>query len=83
MWSLLLLLIRRVLVLSPFEGNADHLKEFRDPKNLLYNAITRSLGLSDTSQLIQYSCTDHGAVKVPSKRDPLPHLQQSTFKGGR
>ncbi|KAJ3595175.1 hypothetical protein NHX12_004479 [Muraenolepis orangiensis] len=41
----------------------DVVKEFRDPKGLLYNTISRSLGVNDLSQLIQYSCTDHGDVK--------------------
>ncbi|KAK0150638.1 putative ATP-dependent RNA helicase DHX30 [Merluccius polli] len=44
-------------------GNSHLLKEYRDPKGLLYNTISRSLGVNDLSQLIQYSCTDHGDVK--------------------
>ncbi|XP_044076509.1 ATP-dependent RNA helicase DHX30 isoform X2 [Siniperca chuatsi] len=39
------------------------LKEFPDPKGLLNNTISRSLGVSDLSQLIQYSCTEHAGVK--------------------
>uniref|UniRef100_A0A3P8S1Q8 ATP-dependent RNA helicase DHX30 n=1 Tax=Amphiprion percula TaxID=161767 RepID=A0A3P8S1Q8_AMPPE len=35
------------------------LKEFPDPKSLLHNTVSRSLGVSDLSQLIQYSCTEH------------------------
>ncbi|KAM4605323.1 ATP-dependent RNA helicase DHX30 [Polymixia lowei] len=44
-------------------GSPSLLKEFPEPKSLLNNAIARSLGVSDLSQLIQYSCTDHGDVK--------------------
>nr|XP_004542827.2 putative ATP-dependent RNA helicase DHX30 [Maylandia zebra] len=39
------------------------LKEFPDPKSLLHNTISRSLGVSDLSQLIQYSCMEHAGVK--------------------
>ncbi|XP_022062811.1 ATP-dependent RNA helicase DHX30 [Acanthochromis polyacanthus] len=39
------------------------LKEFPDPKSLLHNTVSRSLGVSDLSQLIQYSCTEHAGVK--------------------
>ncbi|KAK9538545.1 hypothetical protein VZT92_003708 [Zoarces viviparus] len=39
------------------------LKEFPDPKGLLNNTISRSLGVNDLSQLIQYSCTDSAGVK--------------------
>ncbi|XP_068460407.1 ATP-dependent RNA helicase DHX30 [Clinocottus analis] len=39
------------------------LKEFPDPKGLLNNTISRSLGVSDLSQLIQYSCTENAGVK--------------------
>ncbi|KAL1279714.1 hypothetical protein QQF64_014314 [Cirrhinus molitorella] len=45
--------------------NKDHpdlLREFPQPKNLLFATLSRSLGLSDLSQYIQYSCTD-GEVK--------------------
>ncbi|CAL8280233.1 unnamed protein product [Lota lota] len=45
------------------QSNVDLLKEFRDPKGLLNNIISRSLGVNDLSQLIQYNCTDHGDVK--------------------
>ncbi|XP_068587812.1 ATP-dependent RNA helicase DHX30 [Cebidichthys violaceus] len=41
----------------------DLLKEFPDPKGLLNNTISRSLGVNDLSQLIQYSCTDNAGVK--------------------
>lgn len=44
-------------------GPPDLLQEFPQPKNLLYATLSRSLGLSDLSQYIQYSCTD-GEVKV-------------------
>ncbi|XP_074544347.1 ATP-dependent RNA helicase DHX30 [Halichoeres trimaculatus] len=39
------------------------LKEFPDPKGILYRTISRSLGTNDISQFIQYSCTDYGRVK--------------------
>uniref|UniRef100_UPI0037E81DAC ATP-dependent RNA helicase DHX30 n=1 Tax=Semicossyphus pulcher TaxID=241346 RepID=UPI0037E81DAC len=39
------------------------LKEFPDPKSLLYNTISRSLGVNDLSKLIQYSCSEHASVK--------------------
>ncbi|KAM6948718.1 ATP-dependent RNA helicase DHX30 [Aplochiton taeniatus] len=45
------------------QGNTDLLKEFPDPKGLLNNTLSRSLGVSDPSQLIQYSCTETGDVK--------------------
>ncbi|KAM4552301.1 ATP-dependent RNA helicase DHX30 [Odontesthes bonariensis] len=43
--------------------NPDLLKEFPDPKNLLNNTISRSMGMSDPSQLIQYSCTENAGLK--------------------
>uniref|UniRef100_A0A1A8JQI5 DEAH (Asp-Glu-Ala-His) box polypeptide 30 n=1 Tax=Nothobranchius kuhntae TaxID=321403 RepID=A0A1A8JQI5_NOTKU len=43
------------------DGNL--LKEFPDPKNLLNGTISRSLGVNDLSQFIQYSCTEHAGVK--------------------
>ena len=45
-------------------GNPKLLKEFPEPKGLLNNAISRSLGVSDLSNLIQYHCTENGDVKV-------------------
>uniref|UniRef100_A0A7N6C252 RNA helicase n=1 Tax=Anabas testudineus TaxID=64144 RepID=A0A7N6C252_ANATE len=39
------------------------LEEFPEPKSLLNNTVSRSLGVSDVSQLIQYSCTEHAGVK--------------------
>ncbi|KAM3604387.1 uncharacterized protein V6R79_010386 [Siganus canaliculatus] len=39
------------------------LKEFPDPKGLLNNTLSRSLGISDPSHLIQYSGTEHTGVK--------------------
>ncbi|XP_070701441.1 ATP-dependent RNA helicase DHX30 [Pempheris klunzingeri] len=47
------------------QGNVSSnlLKEFPDPKSLLNNTISRSLGVSDLSQLIQYTCTDSAGVK--------------------
>ncbi|XP_054889642.1 ATP-dependent RNA helicase DHX30 [Poeciliopsis prolifica] len=44
-------------------GTPDLLKEFPDPKSLLNNTISRSLGVNDLSQLIQYTCTEHSGVK--------------------
>lgn len=44
-------------------GGSDLLKEFPHPKNLLHATVSKSLGLSDLSEYIQYSCTD-GEVKV-------------------
>lgn len=46
------------------------LNEFPDPKGLLNNAISRSLGVGDLSQYIQYSCTEHAGVKVGTKIIP-------------
>lgn len=46
------------------------LKEFPDPKGLLNNAISRSLGIGDLSQYVQYSCTEHAGVKVRTKTRP-------------
>ncbi|XP_057189902.1 ATP-dependent RNA helicase DHX30 [Triplophysa rosa] len=43
-------------------GGSDLLQEFPQPKNLLHATLSKSLGLSDLSQYIQYSCTD-GEVK--------------------
>lgn len=45
----------------------DLLKEFPEPKSLLNNTISRSLGVSDLSKLIQYNCTEHGNIKVRVK----------------
>ncbi|KAF3699413.1 putative ATP-dependent RNA helicase DHX30 [Channa argus] len=39
------------------------LEEFPEPKSLLNNTVSRSLGVSDLSQLIQYSCTEDAGVK--------------------
>ncbi|XP_053186597.1 ATP-dependent RNA helicase DHX30 [Scomber japonicus] len=39
------------------------MKEFPDPKNLLYSTISRSLGVGDVTQFIQYSCTEEAGVK--------------------
>ncbi|KAF7665938.1 hypothetical protein LDENG_00127400 [Lucifuga dentata] len=44
-------------------GSPNLLKEFPDPKSLLNNTISRSLGVNDLSQLIQYSCQDQAGVK--------------------
>ncbi|XP_072297700.1 ATP-dependent RNA helicase DHX30 [Eucyclogobius newberryi] len=43
--------------------NPSLLKDFPDSKSLLHNAISRSLGISDTSRLVQYSCSEHAGVK--------------------
>lgn len=47
-----------------FNPSVELLKEFPEPKSLLYKSISRSLGVSDMSKLIQYSCTEHAGVKV-------------------
>nr|XP_046264175.1 ATP-dependent RNA helicase DHX30 [Scatophagus argus] len=46
-------------------GNAGSklLKDFPDPKGLLNNTISRSLGVQDLSQYIQYTCTEDAGVK--------------------
>ncbi|XP_035994132.1 ATP-dependent RNA helicase DHX30 isoform X1 [Fundulus heteroclitus] len=44
-------------------GDPNLLKEFPDPKSLLNNTISRSLGVNDLTQLIQYSCIEHAGVK--------------------
>ncbi|KAG7214784.1 hypothetical protein INR49_010676 [Caranx melampygus] len=43
--------------------NANLLKEFPNPKTLLNNSISRSLGVSDLSHLIQYSYSEHEGLK--------------------
>ncbi|XP_023191635.1 putative ATP-dependent RNA helicase DHX30 isoform X1 [Xiphophorus maculatus] len=48
---------------KPGNGIPHLLKEFPDPKSLLNNTISRSLGVNDLSQLIQYTCTEHAGVK--------------------
>ncbi|XP_022613664.1 putative ATP-dependent RNA helicase DHX30 [Seriola dumerili] len=48
---------------SDFQTKRELLKEFPDPKTLLNNTISRSLGVSDLSHLIQYSYTEHVGVK--------------------
>lgn len=52
--------------------SADLLKEFPDPKGLLNNTISRSLGVGDLSELIQYSCTEHAGVKKVTVRLQWP-----------
>ncbi|XP_069013571.1 ATP-dependent RNA helicase DHX30 [Embiotoca jacksoni] len=44
-------------------GSSNLLNEFPDPKSLLNNTISRSLGVNDLSRLIHYSCTEHAGVK--------------------
>lgn len=46
------------------DSGPDLLKEFSNPKVLLNTTISRSLGVSELSQYIQYSCTEHAGVKV-------------------
>ncbi|XP_017278017.1 ATP-dependent RNA helicase DHX30 [Kryptolebias marmoratus] len=41
----------------------DLLKEIPDPKTFLNNTISRLMGVSNLSQLIQYSCTEQAGVK--------------------
>eukprot|EP00066_Takifugu_rubripes_P025167 XP_011614433.1 PREDICTED: putative ATP-dependent RNA helicase DHX30 [Takifugu rubripes] len=52
------------------QGNSfpDLLNEFPDPKGLLNNTISRSLGVGDLSQYVQYSCTEHAGVKKATVR---------------
>ncbi|XP_029971019.1 ATP-dependent RNA helicase DHX30 [Salarias fasciatus] len=44
-------------------GEASLLRQFPDPKGLLNNTVSRSLGVSDLSRFIQYSCTEQAGVK--------------------
>lgn len=44
-------------------ANPNLLRDFPDPKGLLNNTVSRSLGVNDLSELIQYSCTEHAGVK--------------------
>ncbi|XP_061694717.1 ATP-dependent RNA helicase DHX30 [Syngnathoides biaculeatus] len=53
---------------SPFQPkrgniNSDLLEEFPDPKCLLNSTIGRSLGVSDLSDIIQYTCTEEAGLK--------------------
>lgn len=50
------------------EAKVDLLKEFPDPKGLLNYTISRSLGVSDLSELIQYSYTERAGIKVRAWR---------------
>ncbi|KAM7400526.1 hypothetical protein PAMA_004964 [Pampus argenteus] len=50
------------------------LNEFPDPKSLLNNTISRSLGVSDVTQLIQYSCTEHEGVKKATVTVLRPYM---------
>ncbi|XP_061835289.1 ATP-dependent RNA helicase DHX30 isoform X2 [Nerophis lumbriciformis] len=43
--------------------NSNLLDDFPDPKGLLHNTVSRSLGVSDLSQFIQYTCTEEQGVK--------------------
>ncbi|XP_060900797.1 ATP-dependent RNA helicase DHX30 [Labrus mixtus] len=61
------------------------LKEFPDPKGLLNNIISRSLGVNDLSQFIQYSCSEHAGVKKavvtlqwPCKIEEVGHASKKT-----
>lgn len=48
---------------KPDSPNPNLLKEFPDSKSLLHNTISRSLGINDLSQFVQYNCTEHAGVK--------------------
>lgn len=61
----------------------DLLKEFPDPKGLLNNTISRSLGISDLSELIQYSCTERAGVKVRTRCVSYISRQSSATKPTR
>ncbi|KAM7379417.1 hypothetical protein PAMP_004968 [Pampus punctatissimus] len=50
------------------------LNEFPDPKGLLNNTISRSLGVSDVTQLIQYRCTEHEGVKKATVTVLRPYM---------
>uniref|UniRef100_A0A8C4I221 RNA helicase n=1 Tax=Dicentrarchus labrax TaxID=13489 RepID=A0A8C4I221_DICLA len=41
----------------------ESVEHFPDPKSLLHNTISRSVGTADLSRLIQYSCTEQSGVK--------------------
>ncbi|XP_056148507.1 ATP-dependent RNA helicase DHX30 [Lampris incognitus] len=58
-------------------GSPNLLKEFPEPKSLLNNAISRSLGVSDLSQLIQYSCTEHDGVKKATVTVAWPNKMET------
>ncbi|TSR16015.1 DExH-box ATP-dependent RNA helicase DExH1 [Bagarius yarrelli] len=45
-------------------GQSDLLMEFPEPKKLLHSTLSRSLGQSNISQYIQYSCTDGDVKRV-------------------
>ncbi|XP_077471712.1 ATP-dependent RNA helicase DHX30 [Stigmatopora argus] len=51
--------------LLPKRGNASSnlLEEFPDPKGLLNSTISRSLGVNNLSDLIQYNCTEEEGIK--------------------
>lgn len=43
--------------------NTNFLKDFPDPKSLLHSTISRSLGICNTSKLVQYTCSEQRGVK--------------------
>ncbi len=53
--------------LGNIKAKPNLLKDFPDPKGLLNNTISRSLGVSDPSELVKYSCTEHAGIKVGTK----------------
>ncbi|KAL2097256.1 hypothetical protein ACEWY4_006463 [Coilia grayii] len=64
------------------KGRPKLLNEFPEPKALLYQTLSRSLGLSDPSHLIQYTCTD-GKVKKATVTVMWPHRIQTEGFGSR
>ncbi|XP_076001041.1 ATP-dependent RNA helicase DHX30 [Genypterus blacodes] len=66
------------------QGSPHLLKEFPDPKVLLNNTICRSLGVSDPSQLIQYSCEDEAGVKRATVTLSWPcKIEEEAFASNR
>ncbi|XP_062386384.1 ATP-dependent RNA helicase DHX30 [Sardina pilchardus] len=64
------------------KGHRSLLKEFPEPKDLLYRTLARSVGVSDASHLIQYNCTD-GEVKRATVTVMWPEKIESVGFGSR
>ncbi|XP_019967260.2 ATP-dependent RNA helicase DHX30 [Paralichthys olivaceus] len=64
--------------------NTDLLKEFPNPKSLLSDTISRSLGTSDLSRHIQYSYTEQEGVKKATVTLLWPHkIEEEGFASKR
>ncbi|KAJ8337092.1 hypothetical protein SKAU_G00383120 [Synaphobranchus kaupii] len=63
-------------------GHQDYLKEFPEPKQLLNQTLTRSLGISDLSQYIQYHCSE-GTVKRATLTIQWPEMIEVEGFGSR